>query len=72
MERAATAHSMMNWLESNNSQTVQTLTIHDTTVPSIKVLARCDFCKNRSHLRRLHEDAHNSLAMLQFYARHLQ
>ena len=46
MERAATAHSVMNWLESNNSQTVPTLTIHDTTVPSNKVLARCDSYNN--------------------------
>ena len=60
MERAATAHS------------VPTLTIHDTTVPSIKVLARCGSCKNQSHLRRLHEDAHNSSATLQVYARRLQ
>ena len=46
MERAATAHSVMNWLESNNSQTVPTLTIHDTTVPSDEGLARCGSCEN--------------------------
>ena len=72
MERAATAHSVMNWLESNNSQTVPTLTIHDTTVPSNKVLAWCDSCNNKSYLRRLHEDDHNSSATPQVYACRLQ
>ena len=47
------------------------LTIHDTTVPSIKVLAR-RVVPAKLHLRRLQEDDHNSSATLQVYARRLQ
>ena len=48
-----------------DNQTVLTVTIHDKTVLSNKVLTRCGSYENQLHLYRLHEDVNNSSATLQ-------